>query len=255
MSTAATTVNGSYHYYTDKNTLWHNQLTGTNTVCAVGIAAPHAGDGNARYDAGYNWFPYYYRASFDTNVVPNKNECQLDFKFTSSYLQNLQVDNNETLEAEILFYDYNLATNVSKRGTSFMYSDADEGTAWYANFENAYLDTNISDEAGVKSFCIGISDTSELTANQWYTWRIRGNAGTQSYNYINDGRFCVSVQRGYRVLTGTALDVFGEEHEKIIFPGLVPPDQNWLADVNAWDLAANDGTWTYTYSVGTTTAK
>lgn len=244
------TIGGSYHYLgilVDQTyTYWHNQLTGSNTICNVSILSPHAGDGNNRYASGFQWFPDYVDVNFYTDVVENENRTKLWYKYTTSTLAKLNVDSNEALEMEVVFYNYANASSVSNRGHAFQLLKS--GSTWATNQPNSYRDTAFCDSEDEVSFCVGVDDTSDLKANTWYYWYINGTKGTTANNYANDGRFKVVAQRGYRALGSGTWSVFSEEHESILSLGL-SSNNNWVpANQNAWDLAESNDDWNFVAS-------
>ena len=100
----ANTIDGSYHHleviWDQVYTYWYNQLTGTDSMCAPTISAPHSGDGNNRYASGHQWFP--------------------------------NGDSNEALEMEIVLYNYNKSsTSQSDRGDAFQLIKS--GSTWATN--------------------------------------------------------------------------------------------------------------------------
>ena len=119
------------------------------------------------------------------------------------------------------------------------------GSTWATNQPNSYRDTAFCDSEEEVSFCVGVDDTSDLKANTWYYWYINGTKGTTSDNYVNDGRFKVIAQRGYRALGSGTWSVFSEEHESILSLGL-GSNYNWVpANQNAWDLADANDDWNF----------
>lgn len=242
------TIDGSYHYLKlisdEVYTFWHNQLSSSDdTVCVPTLSSPHGGDGNNRYDSGFQWFPNDVDVNFYTDVETDENQTKLWYKYDQSTLDNLNVDTNEALEMEVVFYNYNdSSVATANKGNSFQLIKS--GVTWSTNQPNHYKDTNFGDPEEEVSFCVGVDDTTDLVANRWYYWKINGTKGTQS-NYANDGRFKVVAQRGYRTIGGGAFSVFAEEHEPMKRLGLLG-SQNWVsASENAWDLADANDDWNF----------
>ena len=242
------TIDGSYHHleviWDQVYTYWYNQLTGTDNICTPTISAPHGGDGNNRYASGYQWFPNEVDVNFYTDVATNENRTKLWYKYDQSTLNNLNIDSNEALEMEVVFYNYNKSsTSQNDRGDAFQLIKS--GSTWATNQPNSYRDTNFLDNSQEVSFCVGVDDTSDLIAGRWYYWYINGTKGTTANNYPNDGRFKVTAQRGYRLLGSGAWSVFADEHEAIRSLGL-PSTLNWVpADENAWIYAAANDDWNF----------
>ena len=250
----STSITGSYHYlatvpgetYTYR--MWHNQTDDTDSMCALAAAEPHSGDGNSRYrnGAGYKWYPTYVDVSFISGIRTGQNRTQLWYKYNQTQLNYLNIDSNEALEMEVLFYNNTDATDIANRGNTYQYHLSDEGDAWASNQPNAYLDTTFMDSSSV-SFCVGESDTTELIADTWYFWWIDGAAGTTSYNYVNDGRFRVTAQRSYRLLFSGAWFVYAEEHEPILSLGLTG-NQRWVQGTDAWEMGRTGDIWSFVAS-------
>ena len=234
------TINGSYHlqipyplfgYYV----MWHNQLLNLDTQCSISLVSPHLGDGNNRYDSGYQWFPDQLGVLFTEDQSPNVNRTKLWYKYTQASLSNLNVDSNEAIELEVVYYNYFNASNSGYKGNAFQLSS---GATYVTNQPNSYLDTNFGDSEYEVSFCVGVYDTSALSSNTYYYWQIDSLKGIKSNNYPNDGRFKVLAQRSYNVLGSGAFSVFAEEHEPIKKLG-VPLGLSWVpATQSAWVYAA-----------------
>ena len=245
------TINGSYHHVEviddDAYVCWYNQLTGTHNHCSLSPSSPHAGDGNNRYASGYQWFPNRVDVNFYTDVATNENRTKLWYKYDQSTLNNLNVDYNEALEMEVAFYNYYGATvSYNNKGNAFQLIKS--GAVWATNQPNSYRDTNFGDGNNIVTFCVGVDDTSDLVAGQWYFWYINGTKGTTANNYPNDGRFRVTAQRSYRVMGSGTWSVYAEEHEGIRILGL-NSNQNWVpANQNAWILAAANDDWNFNSS-------
>ncbi len=240
------TINGSYHdrdVFREQHDIgWYNQNTGRFSVCTTSPTAPHSGDGNNRYESGYQWFPDLVDVDFSTNVTATENRTKLWYYYYPNTLKNLNVDSNEALEMEVVFYNYtSSSTEASLKGSAFQYIKS--GSTWATNQPNSYRDTSFADSKNKVSFCVGVDDTSDLVANKWYYWYIDGTKGTTANNYRHDGRFVVTAQRGYRLIGSGAWSVFAEEHEGIRRLG-VNEDQNWVPEgTTAWSLAASNSTW------------
>lgn len=242
------TINGSYHdrdVFREQHDIgWYNQATGRFSVCTTSLTEPHSGDGNTRYDSGYQWFPDLVDVNFYTDVAENENRTKLWYYYYPGTLKNLNIDSNEALEMEVVFYNYrSTSTSLSNRGGAFQYEKS--GSTWATNQPNSYRDTSFSDNPNEVSFCVGVNDTSDLVANKWYYWYIDGLKGSTANNYRHDGRFRVAAQRGYRLvgIGSGAFSVFAEEHEGICRLG-VPDGNNWVPEgTTAWTLAASNKTW------------
>lgn len=248
ISTQRSDIDGSYHFYDiihdQEWRCWYNQFTGQTSACPSSAISPHAGDGNSRYAAGYQWFPDEVEAAFYTNYSADENRTQLWYKYDSDTLDNLNYDSDEALEMEVIFYNYSDDSYVyEERGNAFQLME--NGATWRTNQPNSYRDTTVGDDKTEVSLCVGVDDTSDLESGKWYYWYIDSEKGDNSNNYPNDGRFRVVAQRGYSVLLGGAFGVFSEEHEPICRLGITSSN-NWVSqDENAWECAKNGDTWTF----------
>lgn len=122
-------------------------------MCSPSISAPHGGDGNNRYASGYQWFPNEVDVNFYTDVAENENRTKLWYKYDQSTLNNLNVDSNEALEMEVVFYNYNKSsTSQNNKGNAFQLIKS--GSTWATNQPNSYRDTNFLDNNQEVSFCV-----------------------------------------------------------------------------------------------------
>lgn len=239
-------IDASYYYFDILNRkFWYNAYTGDSEQVVSTPSSPYMGDGNNRYRLGYRWFPGTVEASFFSgNFQGLRTFVDLYFTFSSSELQYLNVDSNEALEMEVVFYNYTNPQNPEDTGYSFVPVDGNpsmgtegldfrEPVSWSATFENAYLDTSFFDNQNEISSCVGIYDTSDLVANQRYFWRINYAGCAIAQGYPNDGRYRVVAQRSYRIAPESLIEgsdefmVFSEEKEGIIKYGL-SGNQNWV---------------------------
>lgn len=245
MPLATSTIKGSYHKRdtSARKIYWYNQKTGRTTTCSTSASSPHQGDGNSRYEAGFKWQPNQVKVNFVTDAGENKNKTTLRYKYNASNLNNLSVDSNETLEMEVLFYNYHLNSGVPQEQLGLAYQQTTY--SWTSDQPGAYLDTTFGDSSTSRAFCVGTKDATALKAGIWYEWSITGAKGTKP-GFANDGRFRVSAQRGYYYVgINDTFSVFSEEHEPTLILG-INSSQNWVEkSKNAWALAANGTTWTY----------
>lgn len=235
-------IDGSYHFKSGLSTKWYNQLVGTTTTCGTSLTSPHAGDGNSRFAAGYNWHPNFIKVAFKTDVDTNLNRTTLQYKYNAANLNNLAIDDNETLEMEVLFYNYHLNSGVSEANLGSAYMQT--ALTWSSNQPDAYLDTTFGDDSVTRAFCVGTSEANSLVSGTWYQWNITGAKGTRP-GWANDGRFRVSAQRGYKTYGSGTFSVFTEEHEPTLILG-INSSYNWVPSTqNAWILAEKNTTWSY----------
>ena len=144
-------------------------------------------------------------------------------------IKDLNQDDNEALELEIVFYNYYDVEDNDLKGRSFIPTNCTI-TQWYANYENAYLDTNFMDGEYEESYCVGIDDTRVLEPNKAYRWGMNFDDIITEQLYPNDGRYKIQAQRGYRAFPfDGAYSVFAEEHEHILSLGL-ENDERWIPE-------------------------
>lgn len=235
-------IDSSYHYQLSDHSsvLWHNGMT--ESACNTTAASPHRGDGNQRYASGYQWHPDIAEVSFVSNVSAGKNRTMLQYRYGQNALNNLVYDENEALEIEVQFYNYNsYGTSAANLGSAFQCS---MNATWISSQPGAYLDTNFSDDQDIVALCVGCPDASQLVANTYYYWRIDSDAG-DILNYPNDGRFRITAQRSYRNGGSSTWHIFGEEHEPQLVLG-ISNLYNWVpATQNAWVLAESGQSWRF----------
>ena len=225
-------INGSFHFLGLANEIWwYNQNNGNISLCLPTLSAPHGGDGNARYEAGYQWFPNTVSVYFADRVFQGVSSVDLSYRYDQQTLDNLQLDSNEALEMEVVFYNYN-------DGHSF-FDETKDIVSWSTNQPNAYLDTRLFDNDQEASYCVGVADASDLIANKSYSWDIR-KWGLPRSGSKHDGRFKVLAQRSYATFPiGAPYSIFAEEHDPIRKLG-VKDGYKWV-DVSAYDLTK----WTF----------
>ncbi len=227
----ANSQTGSYHVFIGSETWRYNQADGSMTRCNRNISSPHGGDGNLRDE----WYPTIVTASFlQFSALQGKPQTQITLNYMYQFgLENLQVDDNETLEMEIWFYDYYKSSEEAKtRGHSFMPKTRD--IRWATNQPNAYLDTQAFDGYGADVYCIGVSDANALVENKNYFWAIRKGGIVEPDGCVNDGRYVVAAQRGYRHLYGGAFGIFSEEHDRT-YKLRLSPEASWYDSVYLYD--------------------
>lgn len=244
------TINSCYHrqlFDNDGNTytVYHNGINNTETRCLTNTSSPHLGDGNSRLLCGYKWMPTFVKVEFSTSVSSGKNRTKLTFSYSSSKnnLQYLKQDGNETLEMEVVFYNYTRNVTAENLGSTYQLLT---GRSYSTNIPDYYLDTTFADNPNQISFCIGCHDATKLVNGTNYYWSIDSNSGTQVNSYPNDGRFKVVAQRGYHTSTSISTwNVFSEEHERSVILG-ISSGYNWVPQpYNAWYLSNNSLAWSY----------
>ncbi|WP_411337149.1 hypothetical protein [Ruminococcus gauvreauii] len=182
-------INEQKHIRLSNMLVLYNSRTNAYMPCRPTLSSPHVGDGNNRYDIGYQWFPGKARVEFSSFVwTAPKNQVDVNYSFTEKEIENLIVDDNEVLEIEIVFYNYNSATDpdVSVEDFGYSFVDLSADFTWSTNQPMEYLDTSFADSAKEVSLCIGVADASALEPNKSYYYVARCKPG-ESYGYPHDG--------------------------------------------------------------------
>lgn len=133
-----------------------------------------------------------YTYAIDGSAYPNTVFMYTDWEWSSSSrLSGLKEDGNETLEVQIVFYDYD--DNAYADGW-YNYDQYNKyrGQYWETNQPRPYWDTLVLDN-NEKSFAVGCSDANQFQADKMYYWWGYGEKNS-SGSWTK-----VSAQRGYRL--------------------------------------------------------
>lgn len=129
---------------------------------------------------------------------------------TSADLAGLRRDNNETLEMDVVFYNYDGNAWAIFWPCSLCYKDYD----WESNQPRAYGDTTFFDNQYERPFTVGSADATQFVHQKWYYYTIfnlqgPGNGPTKTK---------LQAQRGHRSPSNcySALCVFAEETVQIV---------------------------------------
>ena len=248
LNTRTLSATSSYHYTNALLKYWHNAVSNSNSLCTITPVSPHSGDGNSRYDAGYNWAPKIVTANFISEDFAGQNSTTIYYQYDQAGLDNLVMDNNEALEIQMVFYDYDSDTiSLPNRGTTYQVAEPESYCAYSSSQPNYYFDTYIDgdfEEDNEICFCLGVPDASELEADRWYYWNIVSLAGNRNGG-PQSGRFRVEAQRSYRFIEAweSTLSVYTEEHDRVLRLG-IPFDKNFVVD-SAWVYDDADIEWTF----------
>ena len=217
--------------------LLHDSRTNKNTRCVPTLSSPHYGDGNNRYESGYQWFPGKVNVVFNEGLFSGmrKHQVELSYCYSEDELGNLAFDDNEALEMEITFYNYNPDTmdEIYEADCGYSYIDTSSDFDYFTNQPSEYLDTSFGDSDCEVNFCVGVDDATNLEPGVNYYFRARFD-GNERQGYPNDGRFRVTAQRGYRFIGHGEWSVFAEEHDPIRSLG-ISEDMNWVSE-SAYDI-------------------
>lgn len=199
-----------------------------NGQCDTSSINPNCGDGQDRLKqkkrfnsvgSTYNWLPNYISSSVtQVNSGTLERKIVAAFTWSSNNLANLNNDSNETIEAEVKFYNFGSGVGIPGDGRAYMYSFPP--TSWSTNLPNGYLDTRFSDLSTEPSYAIGTATPNQIVAGNTYSFII--NAFPEAY--VTTGLWQLSFQRGYwldntnlayRLIRGTGPEwyVFNEEYE------------------------------------------
>lgn len=171
------------------------------------------------------WVPTQGYAFAQNGSFQNSVFMYADFYWSSeSRMSGLKDDTNETLEMDIVFYNYDGKGYsyewYKKSGNNY------RGTYWETNQPRPYVDTQFDDSYNERAFTIGSSDANQFKAKTQYYWWAYGNKNS------NGSKTKLSVQRGYRFPSGSyenPFAVFAEE-TKILVPFSnwnTPGAKNW----------------------------
>lgn len=155
-----------------------------------------------------NWVPTSGTGkAWPSQNVTDATYLEVDYRWDSaSELSTLTNDSDSTLEADLVFYNYD---------------DEAIATDWYdgnytynTNQPEPYLDTQVFDDPDEPVFCVGCSDGASLEADEDYYWIAYANE--TGYDSC-DAK--LNMQRGNRQIDniyGQAWNVFGEETVTVI---------------------------------------
>lgn len=155
-----------------------------------------------------NWVPTSGSASaWASQNVSDATYLEVHYKWnSSSALSYLTNDSDSTLEADLVFYNYD---------------DQAIATDWYdgnytynTNQPRPYQDTKAFDNHDEPVFCIGCSDASSLEANTDYYWIAYANKTNST-----GCKAKLNMQRGHRLLDSLyeqTWNIFGDETKTVI---------------------------------------
>lgn len=196
--------------------------------CVTSAEAPRCGDGQDRLkqqqrfngsDSVYNWLPNHVSSS--TSQVNNstfERKIVASFYWDSANRGNLVIDSNESVEAEVRFYNYGVGTGIPGDGRAYIYDSPPK--SWSTNLPNGYLDTRYGDNQYEPSYAIGTATPNLIVAGNTYSFIM--NAYPEGYT--DTGLWQINFQRGYwldstnlafRAIRGSGPEwyVFSEEYE------------------------------------------
>lgn len=155
-----------------------------------------------------NWLPASGHAgAWNSQNVSDATYMEVYYRWNNaSQLSTLTNDNDSTLEADLVFYNYD---------------DSAISTAWYdgnyvfnTNQPRPYQDTKAFDGKDEAVFSIGCSDASSLRAGVDYYWAAYGNRTGST-----GCKAKVNFQRGHRVINSLyeeTWNIFGDETVRVV---------------------------------------
>lgn len=155
-----------------------------------------------------NWVPTSGSASaWPSQNVSDATYLEARYEWNSaSDLSTLTNDSDSTLEADLVFYNYD--------GEALATDWYDGNYTYSTNQPRPYQDTQAFDNPDEPVFCVGCSDASALTAGTEYYWIAYGNETG------SDGcKAKLNMQRGHRIIDGIyeqTWNIFGDETETVI---------------------------------------
>jgi hypothetical protein len=142
----------------------------------------------------YTWVPTSGQVSaWDSSAYPNSVFLFMDFSWSSlQRLQGLRADNNETLEMDLVVYNYD--NNAYIYNWLNYSSSTPPGTLWDSNQPRAYWDTQDFDDSNERSFTVGSADANLFEPNTFYYWWGYAQKNKNTNSWVK-----ISAQRGYRL--------------------------------------------------------
>ena len=125
---------------------------------------------------------------------------------TAAELSTLTNDNDSTLEADLVFYNYD--------GNAMSTAWYDGNYTYTTNQPRPYQDTQAFDDEDEAVFSIGCSDASSLRHGVDYYWAAYGNRTSS-----NGCKAKVNFQRGHRILNSLyeeTWNIYGDETVKVV---------------------------------------
>lgn len=109
---------------------------------------------------------------------------------TDADLAGLRRDNNETLEVDVVFYNYDGTAWAINWPCSLCYY----GVNWDSNQPRAYADTQMDDSYNERPFSVGSADATQFVKGRWYYFYIYDVRGASS----GPTKTKLQAQRGHR---------------------------------------------------------
>lgn len=135
------------------------------------------------------------------------------------YKLNGEVDSNEALEIQTVFYNYD-GKAYCKDYTGY----------WETNQPNAYLDTRLSGNSNELDFCVGCANANNFTYNRWYYYYVRAEKEENSLG----SKVKVQAQRSCRCPSScySTYCVFAEGSQPIVT--LIPFSEGYAPGWGTW---------------------
>ena len=173
----------------------------------------------------YDWIPTYVKgetrySAYQAGQGFIQKSVRVDFRWSQNGLDKLNIDDNEAVEIEVLFYNYGTDTGIPGNGKAWLSS---EGNSWYSNLPSCYRDTRFMDSGDEKSYAVGTRYPGSIVANtQYYMNFTVGESpnGTSRLWQINfqRGYYYDHPNVGYRLIRGSGDEwfIFNEEYESTV---------------------------------------
>lgn len=164
---------------------------------------------NAVDRSSSTWVPSWGSASARNGSYSGSVRMFMDFGWDTEYsISGLMADTNETLEMDLMFYNYDGEGYVT-----YYYGDDTYGVYWETNQPRPYHDTDFDDNENEPALCIGCSDANLYEVDQYYYWWCYGVKNSDG------GSAEVAAQRGYRSPSGiyeSCWNVFAEQTIEVV---------------------------------------
>ncbi|GAB1780042.1 hypothetical protein PMEGAS67_55190 [Priestia megaterium] len=190
---------------TENNVLSNENPSYNTGKCNPFDEKPKCGDGqdrgkatkNRMYTVGqrFAWYPTTVSGQ-TVKLSDNHRRVSMNFKWRQSELTNLNLDNNEAIEVEALFYNYGLSDEKPVPG---------DGKAWMqelpffvdSNLPKFFIDTRFGDETTSVSYAVGTAHTKELVAGTNYFFEAEAATDAPGKFVPDTGLWQMNFQRGY----------------------------------------------------------
>ncbi len=186
----------------------YNIVDETNLIEASSRSEQKIIENKTRSTSASNWLPSSGHAgAWNSQNVLDATYMEVWYRWnTAAELSTLTNDDDSTLEADLVFYNYD--------GSAISTAWYDGNYTYTTNQPRPYQDTQAFDDEDEAVFSIGCSDASSLSAGVDYYWAAYGNQTGSS-----GCKAKVNFQRGHRILNSLyeeTWNIYGDETVKVV---------------------------------------